>query len=651
MNIDKRSIETIRFLSVDAVNRANSGHPGLPMGVATMAYVLFKEHLKFNPADPNWLDRDRFILSAGHGSMLQYSLLHLFGYDLSMEEIKNFRQLGSKTPGHPEYGITPGVEMTTGPLGQGLAASVGFAMAEARLAAELNTEENNLIDHYTYVIVGDGDLMEGVSYEACSLAGHLRLNKLIVLFDSNEITIDGRTDLARSEDIQQRFRSINWNTILVEDGNDYQAVNQAINQAKSSDKPTLIELKTIIGYGSINKADSSAAHGAPLGVEEARLTKQAFGWDPDKEFHVPPQVADNYAAIVKQKQRDYDDWMERFNALDNKQEVLDRLKTEPGEGMLDGLFSVESVSKATRVHGQTMINALYPYAPYLFGGSADLAGSNLSTIDSADFFSAENRTGANVHFGIREFAMACIVNGITLHGGYRAFGSTFLSFADYMKPAIRLAALMEIPSVFIFTHDSIGVGEDGPTHQPIEQALMLRSIPGMHVFRPADSAETAIAYYQAFTGDRPASILLTRQNLPELSLNMTDGLRGGYVAYETGQQPDLIVMASGSELYLAVEAAKALQEEIQIRVVSMLSMELFEQQPEEYKKKVLPDDIRKRFAIEAASRRSWDRYLGLDGDSLTLDRFGESAPGKDLFEHFGFTTEQVTERIRRYMQI
>ena len=651
MNIDKRSIETIRFLSVDAVNRANSGHPGLPMGVATMAYVLFKEHLKFNPADPNWLDRDRFILSAGHGSMLQYSLLHLFGYDLSMEEIKNFRQLGSKTPGHPEYGITPGVEMTTGPLGQGLAASVGFAMAEARLAAELNTEENNLIDHYTYVIVGDGDLMEGVSYEACSLAGHLRLNKLIVLFDSNEITIDGRTDLARSEDIQQRFRSINWNTILVEDGNDYQAVNQAINQAKSSDKPTLIELKTIIGYGSINKADSSAAHGAPLGVEEARLTKQAFGWDPDREFHVPPQVADNYATIVKQKQRDYDDWMERFNALDNKQEVLDRLKTEPGEGMLDGLFSVESVSKATRVHGQTMINALYPYAPYLFGGSADLAGSNLSTIDSADFFSAENRTGANVHFGIREFAMACIVNGITLHGGYRAFGSTFLSFADYMKPAIRLAALMEIPSVFIFTHDSIGVGEDGPTHQPIEQALMLRSIPGMHVFRPADSAETAIAYYQAFSGDRPASILLTRQNLPELSLNMTDGLRGGYVAYETGQQPDLIVMASGSELYLAVEAAKALQEEIQIRVVSMLSMELFEQQPEEYKKKVLPDDIRKRFAIEAASRRSWDRYLGLDGDSLTLDRFGESAPGKDLFEHFGFTTEQVTERIRRYMQI
>ena len=651
MNIDKRSIETIRFLSVDAVNRANSGHPGLPMGVATMAYVLFKEHLKFNPADPNWLDRDRFILSAGHGSMLQYSLLHLFGYDLSMEEIKNFRQLGSKTPGHPEYGITPGVEMTTGPLGQGLAASVGFAMAEARLAAELNTEENKLIDHYTYVIVGDGDLMEGVSYEACSLAGHLGLNKLIVLFDSNEITIDGRTDLARSEDIQQRFRSINWNTILVEDGNDYQAVNQAINQAKSSDKPTLIELKTIIGYGSINKADSSAAHGAPLGVEEARLTKQAFGWDPDKEFHVPPQVADNYATIVKQKQRDYDDWMERFNALDNKQEVLDRLKTEPGEGMLDGLFSVESVSKATRVHGQTMINALYPYAPYLFGGSADLAGSNLSTIDSADFFSAENRTGANVHFGIREFAMACIVNGITLHGGYRAFGSTFLSFADYMKPAIRLAALMEIPSVFIFTHDSIGVGEDGPTHQPIEQALMLRSIPGMHVFRPADSAETAIAYYQAFTGDRPASILLTRQNLPELSLNMTDGLRGGYVAYETGQQPDLIVMASGSELYLAVEAAKALQEEIQIRVVSMLSMELFEQQPEEYKKKVLPDDIRKRFAIEAASRRSWDRYLGLDGDSLTLDRFGESAPGKDLFEHFGFTTEQVTERIRRYMQI
>lgn len=651
MSIDNKSIETIRFLSVDAVNKANSGHPGLPMGAATMAYVLFKEHLRFNPADPDWLDRDRFILSAGHGSMLQYSLLHLFGYDLSMDEIKNFRQLGSKTPGHPEYGYTPGVEMTTGPLGQGIAASVGFAMAEARLAAELNTADNTIIDHYTYVIAGDGDLMEGVSYEACSLAGHLKLNKLIVLFDSNEITIDGRTDLARSEDIQQRFQSINWNTTYVEDGNDYQAINEAIKQAKASDKPTLIELKTIIGYGSINKADQSAAHGAPLGVDEARLTKKAFQWDPELDFYIPEDVAENYATIVKTKQSEYDAWMDRFNSLENKGEVLERVEAKPKDGLLDALLSQKSEEKATRVHGQTMINALYPYAPYLFGGSADLAGSNLSTIKEAEFFSPEQPAGANVHFGIREFAMACIVNGMTLHGGFRGFGSTFLSFADYMKPAIRLAAIMKVPSVFIFTHDSIGVGEDGPTHQPIEQALMLRSIPGMHVFRPADSGETALAFYQAFTGDKPASILLTRQNLPELSLDMSQALRGGYIAYETGEKPELILMASGSELHLAKEAAKELKDEIAIRVVSMLSMEVFEEQSDEYKEEVLPKDVRKRFAIEAASRMSWDRYLGLDGESLTMDRYGESAPGKVLFEHFGFTTENVVQRIRRYMNV
>lgn len=650
MSLDNKTIETIRFLSVDAVNQAKSGHPGLPMGAATMAYVLFKEHLKFNPADPGWLDRDRFILSAGHGSMLQYSLLHLFGYDLSLDEIKRFRQLGSKTPGHPEYGYTPGVEMTTGPLGQGIAAAVGFAMAEARLAAELNTAEHQLIDHYTYVIAGDGDLMEGVSYEACSLAGHLKLNKLIVLFDSNEITIDGRTDLARSENMQQRFQSMNWNTIYVEDGNDYQAVNQAINQAKSSDKPTLIELKTIIGYGSINKADQSAAHGAPLGEEEARLTKQAFDWDPDQTFYIPPEVSDHLAEIVSGKQAVYQDWQAMFNQLPNKDYITARMAATPADGLLDELLALPSEVKATRVHGQTMINALYPYAPYLFGGSADLAGSNLSTIKSEDFFSADNRKAANIHFGIREFAMACIVNGITLHGGYRGFGSTFLSFADYMKPAIRLAAIMKVPSVFIFTHDSIGVGEDGPTHQPIEQALMLRSIPGMHVYRPADSGETALAYYQAFSGDKPAAILLTRQNLPELSLDMSEGLRGGYIAYETGDDPELIIMASGSELYLAIEAAQALKDELSIRVVSMLSMEVFEEQSSEYRQAVLPDHIRHRFAIEAASRLSWDRYLGLDGDSLTLDRYGESAPGQVLFEHFGFTTDHVIERIRRYMK-
>ena len=613
-----------------------------------MAYVLFKDHMKFNPKDPEWLDRDRFILSAGHGSMLLYSLLHLFGYDLSLEEIKNFRQMGSKTPGHPEYGMTPGVEMTTGPLGQGIASAVGFAMAEARLAAELNTEAD-LINHHTYVLCGDGDLMEGVSYEACSLAGHLRLNKLIVLFDSNEITIDGRTDIAVSENIRSRFESMQWNTILVKDGNDPAEITAAIALAKQSDRPTLIEVKTIIGYGSVNKSDSSSAHGSPLGIDETRLTKEAFGWNPDELFYVSEDVAAKYAAIVQDKMTAYENWQNLYNGLTNREAIEKRLRMEPADDLLDTLLMTGHEAKATRQHGQTMINALYPHAPYLFGGSADLAGSNLATIKSQTHFSADNRGGSNIHFGIREFAMACIVNGLSLHGGFRAFGSTFLSFADYMKPAIRLASLMNIPSVFIFTHDSIGLGEDGPTHQPVEQALMLRSIPGMHVFRPADSGETAIAYYQAFTGDRPSAILLTRQKLPELGLDMANGLNGGYVAYENANQPELIVMASGSELYLAVEAAKALEGEIAIRVVSMLSMEIFESQSKEYRESVLPNATRKRFAIESLSRMSWDRYLGLDGDSLTLDRFGESAPAEVLFEHFGFTTEQVIEKLRRYM--
>lgn len=638
MSIDKKSIESIRFLAVDAVNKANSGHPGLPMGAATMAYVLFKEHMNFNPKDPQWLNRDRFILSAGHGSMLLYALLHLYGYDLSMDEIKNFRQLGSKTPGHPEYGITPGVEMTTGPLGQGIAASVGFAMAEARRHAETK----GAIDHYTYVLCGDGDLMEGVSYEACSLAGHLALNKLIVLYDSNNVTIDGRTDLTFTENVRARFEAMHWNTLLVEDGNDYEAINHSISLAKQSDRPTLIEVKTIIGYGSINKADKSAAHGAPLGLEEARITKEAFGWDGSKQFYIPKDVQDHFKAILKEKKRAYQAWMKKHGELSFSNQV--------SPDALKDMLKVATGDKPTRSHGEAVINALYPHARFMFGGSADLEGSNLTGLKQAEYFSSETRDAANVHFGIREFSMACIVNGISLYGGFRSFAATFLSFADYMKPAIRLASIMNIPSVFIFTHDSIGVGEDGPTHQPIEQALMLRSIPGVEVYRPADGQETAMAYYKAFSGDRPACILLSRQKLPELGLPQKNLKKGGYIAFESATDPELILMASGSELAMTIEAAKILSKKWKVRVVSMLSMEVFNKQSQAYRDSVLPKAVTKRFAVEALSPFSWYPYIGNEGAHLSMDRFGESAPGKLLYEHFGFTEENIVKLVRRYMK-
>lgn len=638
MNLENMSTQTIRYLAVDAVNRAKSGHPGLPMGAAPMAKVLFSDHLRFNPEDPQWLGRDRFVLSAGHGSALLYSLLHLYGYDVSIEDLQAFRQLGSKTPGHPEYRDTPGVETTTGPLGQGLANAVGMAMASKKMAAQYG----GLFDNYTYVLVGDGDLMEGITSEASSLAGHLKLDKLIVLYDSNNITIDGRTDITFTENVRARYEAYGWKTFFVADGNDEEAISRAIAQAKKSDLPSFIEIKTIIGYGSPNKSDSSAAHGAPLGEEETALTKKATGWNFQETFFVPEEVRAYFEKIVEEKKKDYADWMEK-----HQEEEISFPSVK--EGALEALLAQGPGEKATRIHGQEMINTLGGFIPNLFGGSADLAGSNMTTIEGAGHFSSENPWGKNINFGIREHAMAAIVNGITIHGAYKAFGSTFLSFADYMKPSLRLAALMEIPSVFIFTHDSIGVGEDGPTHQPIEQALMLRSIPGMEVYRPGDGKETALAYYQAFTGEKPASILLTRQKLKELELERDQAHRGGYIALREEKTPELILLASGSELALAVDAAKALRGKIDIRVVSMLSMERFDDQEESYKNLVLPQEVRKRFAVEAASSLSWFKYIGLDGDCLCLDQYGSSGPGGELFELYGFTLENLLEKIKRYM--
>ncbi|WP_459129540.1 transketolase [Guggenheimella bovis] len=646
MKPDQKTIDTIRFLAVDAINKANSGHPGLPMGAAPMAYTLFKNHLSFNPKDPTWVNRDRFILSGGHGSMLQYALLHLFGYDLSLEDIKNFRQMGSKTPGHPEVGVTEGVEMTTGPLGQGIATAVGFAMAEARLHAEFPS----IIDHKTYVICGDGDLMEGVQYEAMSLAGHLKLKNLIVLWDSNQVTIDGRTDITFTENVRARFEAMGFETLYVEDGNDIKAIDKAITKAKKSDKPVLIEVRTIIGYGSPNKMDKSAAHGAPLGKEEAELAKDFLKFKHDGDFFVSDEVREFLKDIIKEKVDAYKKWNDAFNKNPEKEAFLLRMDTTLPTEAKRALLKVSKGKKATRIHGFEMIQVLSKYQKGLFGGSADLAGSNKSDVKGAEYFQSDLPLGQNIHYGIREFAMGAIVNGINLHGGLKSYGSTFLSFSDYMKPAIRLASIMNVPSVFIFTHDSIGVGEDGPTHQPIEQLTMLRSIPGVDVYRPADGYETALSYYMAFRSDRPSAICLSRQDLPELTGSRTNIEKGAYVISPETDHCDLILMATGSELQLCLEAKERLKKDFDIRVVSMLSMDVFNRQTAAYREKVLPNAVRKRFAVEAQSKLSWDRYLGLDGESITLDHFGESAKGEELFEKYGFSVNELVRRIRRYMK-
>lgn len=645
MTMTNEAIRTLSLLAVDAVNKAKSGHPGMPMGAAAMGYALFADHLRFSPSDPKWRGRDRFILSAGHGSMLQYGLLHLFGYDLTLDDIREFRQLHSKTPGHPEYGHTDGVETTTGPLGQGFANAVGLAMAQKRAEAVAG----ELFAHKTYVICSDGDLMEGISYEAASLAGHLKLKNLIVLYDSNSITIDGGTDLSFSDNIQGRFEAQGWQWMRIEDGHDPEKISEAIEHAKSSDRPTLIEVRTIIGKGSSIQG-TSATHGAPLGEEEAQSIKDCWKLDPSETFVVTQELREYLQKIIDQKEAEAAEWKKAYDALPDKDRIEEFFGAQLPEDMLEKLLERAGKDKATRAHGGEMLQGIREFLPNLFGGSADLAGSNLSTLKGDAFFD-EDPVGANVHFGIREHAMAAAINGISLYGGFKPYAATFLSFADYMKPSLRLAALMEIPLVHIFTHDSLGVGEDGPTHQPIEHLVMLRSIPGFTLYRPADGKETAVSYMQAFSGKGPAAIALTRQTLPELSIDVSQAHRGGYIIKkEQGEKPELILMASGSELHLALYAAEALEGEIDARVVSMLSMDVFEEQSEEYKQQVLPKDVRARFAIEAASVLSWHRYIGLDGASHCMDQFGASAPGKDLFEYFGFTVDNIIEEIRTYME-
>ncbi len=653
--LDRKTIETIRFLSVDAINAANSGHPGLPMGTATMAFALWKEFLKGSSKNAQWMDRDRFVLSAGHGSMLLYSLLNLFGYDLSIEDIKQFRQMGSKTPGHPEFGMTEGVEMTTGPLGQGISTAVGMAIAERRMAAQFN-----LIDHYTYVIAGDGDLMEGISSEASSLAGHLGLGKMIVMYDSNKITIDGSTDISFTEDVAMRYRAYGWQVIEVADGNDYDAIVKAIEEArKVLDQPSMIIVQTVIGFGSPKVAGKSAAHGSPLGEEEAKVTKEQFGWDPEQKFVVPQEVTEHMVAIKLEKEKALDEWTTRFDEQYNEDQSFAKMWDQwmnfevPVEILEDEqLWNDMSVKDATRSFGGKMINRIAECVPNLGGGSADLNGSTKTYMKNFTDFTKENPGGNNLFFGVREHGMAAIMNGISLHGGFRVFGATFLSFADYMKPSIRLAALMKQPVIYIFTHDSIGVGEDGPTHQPIEQVLMLRSIPNLKVFRPADGKETAIAMVEALKYAGPSALILTRQKLPCLEGVGKAAHYGGYVlSAEQGDEPKAIIMATGSEVQLALEAQTALWAEgVDTRVVSMMSWRHFDQQNPEYRKQVLPPTVRKRISIEALTTMGWHKYVGFDGLAIGLDRFGESAPAEELFDTFGFTPEKVVAQIKEYLK-
>ena len=659
-NADLQAINAIRTLSIDAIEKANSGHPGLPMGAAPMAYTLWTKQLRHNPQNPKWYNRDRFVLSAGHGSMLLYSLLHLGGYGLDMEEIKNFRQWGSKTPGHPEYGHTVGVEATTGPLGQGIAMSVGMAMAERHLAATYNKPGHEIVDHYTYALCGDGDLMEGVAAEAISLAGHLKLEKLIVLYDSNDISLDG--DLARSfsENVQKRFESYGWNYIHVAEGTDIDAINAAIEQAKQSkDKPTLIEIKTVIGFGSPNKSGKADAHGAPLGADEATLAKTAYGWG-HEPFQIPQEVYDTFnTAAEQQGAKPESEWNAKFESYKAEFPELAEQFIKAMNNELPTDFDAEvpvyeaGKSVATRSSSGEVINALAKKVPSFFGGSADLAGSNKTTIKGGGDFFPETPEGRNIWFGVREFAMGAALNGMALHGGLNVFGGTFFVFSDYVRPAVRLSALMGLPVTYVFTHDSIAVGEDGPTHEPVEHLAAFRAMPNLSVIRPADANESAEAWKLAVSSkSTPTLLVLSRQNLPVLDKSAElakEGVaKGAYVVSPaTKATPDAILIATGSEVALAVEAQKALLADgIDASVVSMPSMDRFEQQSAEYKASVLPKSVTKRLAIEMGSSFGWHKYVGFEGDVLAIDQFGASAPGEIVIEQYGFTVENVVAKIK-----
>ena len=653
------AVNTLRALSIDQIDAANSGHPGLPLGAAPMAWALWANTLNFDPEDHLWPNRDRFILSAGHGSALLYSLFHLFGLGLTVEDLKNFRQLDSKTPGHPEYGHTAGVETTTGPLGAGISTAVGFAMAETRLAAKYNEPGYDFVDHYTYVLCGDGDLMEGISNEASSIAGTLELGKLIVLYDSNNITIEGNTELSFKEDIAARYRALGWQVLIVEDGTDIEAITQAVEAAKQEKvKPTLIEIKTAIGYGSPLEG-SAGVHGSPLGEEKNKATREKLGYDV-----APFEVADEVKALVAEKMEEkrkvYEAWKameaEYKEAFPQKYEdflaTYDTKKQDLSFMDEDAYWAPVEKDMATRASSHEMLQRVAAGMGNLFGGSADLGPSNKSDMKGEGQYSVDNRPGGNINFGVREHAMGAIVNGIYLHGGFRSYGATFLVFSDYMKPQLRLAALMGIPTSYIFTHDSIGVGEDGPTHQPIEHLAMLRSIPNMITFRPADSTEVAAAWYVAMhSKDEPVSMIFTRQTLPELDGSSKDALKGGYVIKKESGNLDLIIIATGSEVHLALESAEALEKDgYGVRVVSMPSQELFNEQPAEYKEAVLPADLRNRISVEAASTMGWHKYVGLDGLALGMESFGASGNAADVFKRFGLTAEGVYEHAAAYLK-
>ncbi|MGD8405704.1 MAG: transketolase [Anaerolineales bacterium] len=662
-DLQYRAINTLRFLSADAVQKANSGHPGLPMGAAAMTYTLWTRHLRHNPRDPHWAGRDRFVLSGGHGSMLLYSLLHLTGYDLPLEQIKNFRQWGSITPGHPEYGLTPGVETTTGPLGQGFATGVGMAIAATHLAATFNLPGFELIDSYIYGIVTDGDLMEGISSEAASLAGHLSLGRLIYLYDNNHISIDGSTGLAFTEDRAARFEAYNWHVQKVEDGNDVEAVDGAIQAAKKDPRPSLILCTTTIGFGAPHKQGTASAHGEPLGEEELKLAKENLDWPVEPKFFIPEDVLAHFRKAMDRGRRLEDEWREKFGAYQ-------RLHPEKGSDLkrrLDGelpadwdanlpTFPADEKGLASRVVSGKTINALAEKLSELIGGSADLEPSNKTWIEGSPAFEKDTPEGRNFHFGVREHAMGAALNGIALYGGLIPYGGTFLIFSDYMKPAIRIAALSHIPAIYVFTHDSIGLGEDGPTHQPVEHLAALRAVPNVTVIRPADANETVEAWKVAIQRrSGPTALALTRQALSTLDRSLVDAAselaKGAYVLSDFGEsEPELILMASGSEVSLIYNAAARLAAEgVNVRTVSFPSWELFEEQDAAYREAVLPKAIRKRLAVEAGAGLGWDRYVGSEGSIISLERFGASAPGKVIFEKLGFTVENVIARAREIL--
>lgn len=656
-----KSVNAIRVLAADAVQKANSGHPGLPLGSAAMAYELWAHHMNHNPADPNWPNRDRFVLSGGHGSTLLYSLLHLFGYGLTVEDLKNFRQDGSLTPGHPEYGHTVGVEATTGPLGAGMAMAVGMAAAEAHLAAVFNKDDYSVVDHYTYVLGGDGCMMEGISSEAFSLAGTLKLDKLIVLYDSNNISIEGSTDIAFTEDVQKRFEAFGFQTLVVEDGNNLEEIGQAIAAAKAdTTRPSMITVKTKIGYGCPAKEGKASAHGEPLGADNIIALKENLAWENHEPFYVPEDVYANYKALAEEGAKKEQTWKELFEAYCTKYPEMKQLwdqyhNASNADHLIDNeeFWTFADKADATRNLSGMVMNRLKDLVPNFIGGSADLAPSTKTYLNGVGDFSADNYAGRNMHFGVRELAMAAIGNGMALHGGLRPFVSTFFVFSDYVKPMARLSSLMGLPITYVLTHDSIGVGEDGPTHEPIEQLAMFRAMPNFVVYRPADATETIAAWYHAISSkNHPTALVLTRQNLPQLAGSSKEALKGGYiVANSTKETPDAIIIASGSEVQLGIYAKEELaKENIDVRVVSMPSMDVFEQQSQEYKESVLPHSVRARVVVEALTDFGWGKYVGLDGAYVTMHGFGASAPADLLFEKFGFTTENVVATVKSVLK-